>query len=156
MASPSERDRRAQDLRAVLHGTDEQVPDAVLRAAKAAYTWRTVDEELAFLQHDSLVGAAEQAVRGAATAVPELLVFEASGVTVLVQVAGRLLTGQLLPAAAASIELVGPQGVIGGVRAGESGFFTVDGVPGSAVRLRLTLPGGAAVLTPWFRSAGSS
>lgn len=169
MTSPSERDPRAEDpraedprtedprtedLRAVLHGTGERVPEEILRAAKAAFTWRTVDEELASLQHDSLLGAGAAAVRSAATATAEMLLFESAGGSVLVQVIGSTLTGQLLPAAAATVEVVTPLGVAARAAVAGSGFFTVE-VPASALRLRLSVPGAVPVLTPWFRPAGA-
>jgi hypothetical protein len=85
MTSPdiSAMDPRDQALLDQLHDALEEadpVPDTLLGAAKSAYTWLTIDAELAALAEDSLL--AGPAVRSAATA--RSLTFEcATGVVVL-------------------------------------------------------------------------
>ena len=60
-------DRLVEALRRVLAEADE-VPTDVVAAARAAWTWRTIDAELAALVHDSTLDVQELAgVRGAAT-----------------------------------------------------------------------------------------
>jgi hypothetical protein len=77
------------------------VPADVLAAAREAFTWRTVDADLAELTYDSLVDAGAPALR-AGEAEPQLLVFTASGLTIEVEVTedrnGRRMVGQVLPA----------------------------------------------------------
>lgn len=74
------RDRELLDaLRGALDAADP-VPETLVSAAKSAYTWLTIDAELAALSEDSLL--AGSAVRSAATA--RSLTFEcATGVVVL-------------------------------------------------------------------------
>jgi hypothetical protein len=85
MTSPdiSAMDPRDQALLGQLHDALEEadpVPDTLVDAAKSAYTWLTIDAELAALADDSLL--AGPAVRSAATA--RSLTFEcATGVVVL-------------------------------------------------------------------------
>ena len=66
--SPQDRDEQLVDvLRRALVEADE-VPTEVVAAARAAWTWRTIDAELAELVHDSTVDdLALAGVRGAAT-----------------------------------------------------------------------------------------
>ena len=84
------------ELRSMLDRADP-VPDSVLAAAKAAFSWRTIDAELAELTADSLF--ADTGVRTAEGA--RLLTFEGPGIEVEVEVAhtgaGRKLTGQVVP-----------------------------------------------------------
>ena len=64
----------------------EAVPDHRREAARAAFTWRTIDEELLALTHDSLE-MADAAVRGALDV--RTLGFEADGLSLELEVDGR-------------------------------------------------------------------
>jgi hypothetical protein len=136
-------------LRSVIDRADP-VPSTVVDAARAAYTWRTIDAELAELTADSAVAAA--GVRSSSA--PRLLTFEGAGVEVEVEVAQtsstRRLSGQLVP--------VGPAHVTvrwaGGTRetaADDLGRFAVDGIPAGSVSL-LVLRTGAEhpIVTSWI------
>jgi hypothetical protein len=141
------------ELRDLIARTDP-VPERLDDAARAAFTWRTIDAELAELMQDSAeVDDAALALRGA-TAGPRLLSFESPRLAIEAEVTAlgpreRRLTGQILPPLAASLTLEQ-----GGVRltaqADELGRFTFDRVGAGPVRLRATLPDGAMeVATPW-------
>lgn len=82
-------------------------PPSVLAALRELFTWRTVDAELAAMVYDSLLDAAPARTRAAAQ--PRILVFEAGGLTIEVEVdarpSGRRLLGQLVPGQAAELEL---------------------------------------------------
>jgi hypothetical protein len=141
------------ELRSVLDKADP-VPDAVLAAARASFTWRTIDSELAELSADSrdaLTSAAgTRAVGGAA----RLLTFEAPGVEIEVEVAEtgstRRLTGQLVPPESAQITVRWVSGSIE-TRADEFGRFTVDGVPAATVSLTIIRPAAPhPVVTSWI------
>lgn len=75
-------------------------PDELVQAGAASFTWRSIDAELAELSFDSLVGAGGPVlVRGPGDAA-RMLVFEAEGLQVDVEVApveggGRSLVGQV-------------------------------------------------------------
>jgi hypothetical protein len=81
----------------------DPVPAHALDAALQAYTFRTVDTELAALTFDSL--AEEELVRG--TDRPRLLTFQATGRTIEVEVAGAgadlRLIGRITPPEAAPV-----------------------------------------------------
>src|SRR5436190_24385792 len=101
------------ELRSVIDEVDAPPAD-VVAAAKASFTWRTVDADLAELAEitfDSLVDEeAGTLVRGAGQ--PRLLTFTATGVEIEVEVtpSGRAyrLLGQVIPAAPGDLEVRHP------------------------------------------------
>jgi hypothetical protein len=142
-----------EELRDLIARTDP-VPERLDDAARAAFTWRTIDAELAELMQDSAeVDEAALALRGAATG-PRLLSFESPRLAIEAEVTvlgprERRLVGQIVPPVAASLTLEQ-----GGVRltaqADELGRFAFDRVDAGPVRLRAALPdGGMEVATPW-------
>jgi hypothetical protein len=140
-------DRLLDALRRAVAGADE-APAEARAAAKALFTWRTVDAELAALVHDSWQGA-PAAVRGAAAGA-RLLSFEADGGTAAVEVEvgpdGRL-QGQLVPTGAGEVE-VDHAGGVARVAADELGRFRTEPLPSGPVRLRCTTAAGR-VDTDW-------
>ena len=142
-----------EELRDLIARTDP-VPERLNEAARAAFTWRTIDAELAELMQDSAeVDDAALALRGA-PAGPRLLSFESPRLAIEAEVTvlgprERRLVGQIVPPVAASLTLEQ-----GGVRltaqADELGRFMFDRVGAGPVRLRAALPdGGMEVATPW-------
>ncbi len=141
--------------------TRDEVPAEVVTAAKAAFTWRTIDAELAELAYDSLDELAPLAgVRGASGGEgrPRALTFEAGDAVIELEVEEsggvRRLEGQIVPADVHTLELHRvdtPEPVR--LVSDELGRFRAEGVrPG---RLRLLcrfgpLGGGATLLTEWL------
>jgi hypothetical protein len=128
----------------------DPVPAQVLTAAKASFTWRTIDAELAELVDDSvLTGAGVRAADG-----PRMLTFEAGDTTVVVEIldsgAGRQLTGQLIAPRPAQIEVRWQDGNAA-VVADDLGRFIVDGVPAGPVSLacRFPLEDRQPLITSW-------
>lgn len=117
-------------------------------AAKAAFTWRTVDAdlELLALSYDSLLDPATL-VRGDAAAA-RTLVFESESFTVCVEVGSEVLTGQLVPARPGHLTLLCPTGWCGETESDDAGFFLLARPRPGPVRLRCrTGPDG--LLTDW-------
>lgn len=141
------------ELRGVVDRADP-VPDAVVRAAKESFVWRTIDADLAALVNDSAAhdtAAAAAAVRAGGAA--RLLTFEAPGVEVEVEVGevgqGRRLTGQLVPVSRARIIIRSMTGAVD-VVADEFGRFSADAVPAGTVRLEIEREGSTSpVVTSW-------
>jgi hypothetical protein len=135
----------AVELAAVM--ADLRAPDHVVGAAKALFTWRTIDAELAALVFDSLVD--EEPVLSRAADRRRQLTFEVGATTIDVELevttTGRRLVGQLTPARRAEIELVGASG---SAVADELGRFilAIPPQPG-AFGLRLRFPDGTSVAT---------
>lgn len=138
----------------------DEVPADVVAAAKAAFTWRTIDAELAELAYDSFEELAPLAgVRGSSGGAggPRALTFEAGDAVIEVEVeesaGARRLEGQIVPADVHTLELHRldtPEPVR--LVPDELGRFRAEGLrPG---RLRLLcrfgpLGGGATLLTAW-------
>ena len=125
--------------------TADPVPDRVLEGARAAWTWRTIDEELAMLVFDS---AAElTGVRSEDTA--RQLTFRAPGMEIEVMVtdeATRRIVGQLVPPGAFSIRLL-----VGDAEWTQTtdrlGRFTFEDVAPGPVRMVVADPAGAPIVT---------
>lgn len=125
--------------------TADPVPDRVLEGARAAWTWRTIDEELATLVFDS---ASElTGVRSEDTA--RQLTFRAPGMEIEVMVvdeATRRVVGQLVPPGAFTISLL-----VGDAEVSQStdrlGRFSFDDVAPGPVRLVVSDPEGTVVVT---------
>ncbi len=120
-------------LRRALEAADP-VPETARRAARAAFTWRSIDAELAELVYDS----AEEDVAGVrGTETARQVAFRAPGVEVEVMVThsgGRRIVGQLVPPQSARIELQTPDGnQITGTDT--LGRFSFDDVPSGPARL---------------------
>jgi hypothetical protein len=117
----------------------DPVPAHVVAAAKASFTWRTIDAELAELVDDSvLTGASVRTADG-----PRMLTFEAGDTTVVVEIldsgTGRQLTGQLISPRPAQVEVRWQDGHADTV-ADDLGRFLVDGVPAGPVSLACRFP----------------
>jgi hypothetical protein len=142
-----------EELRGLLARADP-VPERLNEAARAAFTWRTIDAELAELMRDSAeLDAGALALRGAATG-PRLLSFESPRVAIEAEVSvtgprERRLVGQIVPPVAATVT-VEQGGVRLSVQADELGRFAFDRLGAGPARLRAALPdGGMEVATPW-------
>ena len=140
------------ELRSIF-GHMDPVPQLLEDGARAAFTWRTVDAELAELMRDSAEAEEEAGslVRGGHG--PRQLSFESPrlGIELEVTATGpreRRLEGQLLPPATATVtvERPGEDGL--SVQADELGRFVLDGLKAGVVRLHVALRG-AQIAIPW-------
>ena len=140
------------ELRAIF-GHMDPVPQLLQDGARAAFTWRTIDAELAELMRDSAEAEEEAAalVRGGHG--PRQLSFESPklGIELEVTATGpreRRLEGQLLPPADATvtIERPGEDGL--SVQSDELGRFVLDGLRAGVLRLHVILRG-VQIAIPW-------
>ncbi|MGH8910453.1 MAG: hypothetical protein ACRD0K_29160 [Egibacteraceae bacterium] len=128
----------------------DPVPLAVMEAARAAFTWRTIDAELAELAYDSLFDRLETAgVRGLPG--PRLVTFEADDVCVEVEVheSGglRRLIGQIVPQQPGLLT-VRHEGGSQDVEADAVGRFQLSNVAAGPVSLQCRLQD-RAIETEW-------
>lgn len=123
-------------------------------AARAAFTWRTVDEELAELLHDSALDAGA-AVRSVDTV--RTLAYGTDGMTLELEVHLGSVLGQVIPEGAAAAPLGGgtakvglhrPSGPDQSTHADVNGFFRLDAVAPGPVRFTVET-GGIRLVTPW-------
>jgi hypothetical protein len=130
-------------LRGVLEEIDP-VPGPLVEAAQAAFTWRTVDAELAELTADSVLDGA--AVR--ASDAPRLLTFTAGAVSLVVEVAAstgvgdvaRRLIGQIVGPHPAEVEVRHADGSLT-VPTDDYGRFRAAPVPAGPISLALRFAG---------------
>jgi hypothetical protein len=125
----------AEDLAQAL-AQERDVPLHHRRAAYGAFAWRTVDEELLALTHDSALQETA-AVRGAEDA--RTLTFEGGGLSLELEVDGDHLMGQLL-VSEGEVTLERADGESRTARTDASGFFTLDGATGT-VRFAVSVDG---------------
>ncbi len=132
----------------------DPVPARVADAARGSFAWRRIDAELAELTYDMAMDAERlAAVRGEEA--PRALTFEASGLTIEVEVVRvgetRRLLGQIVPPQPALVELRHAGGQVA-VEADQIGRFSVRGFPAGPVSLRCQVapePGPRVVETDW-------
>ncbi len=143
-------------MAALSEAVTETAPEVVDRrraAAQAAFTWRTIDTELAELLHDSAleVGAA---VRSAAEG-PRSLSFGRSGLTLEIEIDGDQVLGEVIAEGSAASD-AGPAVVVlrrpdaddVTVEADAAGFFRFSDVGPGTVRFEVTR-GEWSLTTPW-------
>jgi hypothetical protein len=115
-----------------------------VEAAKAAFTWRNIDEELLLItSYDSVLDDTLFA-RARSTATARQLVFDADGVMLQVEVSAAGVTGQLVPATG-PVTLVTPSGDHETAVADELGMFVMGVAPRGPVKFRF-----ASGCTDWF------
>lgn len=126
----------------------DPVPDHVLAGARAAFTWRTIDAELAELVFDS----AKELAGVRADDANRQVTFKAPGVEIevmLIENGSRRLVGQLVPPSAKRVELVGAEEVFT-TESDRLGRFTFDELAPGPVRLVVLDSDGARIVqTEW-------
>lgn len=125
-------------------------PEDVTRFAEAAFTWRTIDAELAEIAFDSAESESPAGVRGPGTA--RALSFESEAISIEVEYHRdtERLIGQIAPIQPARIELRRADGTTE-TETDDLGRFTFDGVtPGPASLVcRLARDAAQVVKTDW-------
>ncbi len=115
---------------------ESAVIDRRREAARAAFTWRSVDAELMELLHDSALEAGA-AVRGAGDP-GRMLSFGRGGLIVELEVGAGAVTGQVLPAQDATLTLQTTGTEDRTVAADGAGFFRIEEVGSGPVRFVVT------------------
>ncbi|ONI89243.1 hypothetical protein ALI22I_16345 [Saccharothrix sp. ALI-22-I] len=137
-----------RELREAL-AEEHNVPEHILEAARAAFTWRTVDAELmALTSYDSVLDT-ELAARARAAQTARQLVFDAEGVSVQVEVTEAGIAGQVLPARPGRVLLITPTGPAEETDLDELGMFLLGAPPSGPVRFRFEVDG-TTVVTDWI------
>lgn len=109
---------------------DVRLTEQVKASGKAAWTWRTIDAELATLVFDSVLEESAL-VRGDDSTATRLLVFEGPGESsVEFEVGDRGLVGQLLPPAPGTVRLLNADGSVVESSTDEVGCFELPLPPG--------------------------
>jgi hypothetical protein len=139
MGEASDADDELMAALSALLRPSTEVPEDVVASARALFTWRTVDAELASLTFDSLLDQAPALTR-ASDDEPRLLAFQSGDVTIEMEVVedsrGRHLVGQVFPVEPSRVSLRHDGGTTEG-RADELGRFLLV-LPPTPQRVTLT------------------
>lgn len=125
------------------------VDENIIRAAQAAFTWRTVDAELEILSLGAgLEHAGAAQVRSTGPGSPRTFAFHGDRLGVEVEVNGAGIVGQLTPPGPGQVTLVTPDGPHAATQADEVGCFALPPPPPGPVRLDCQL-GTDHFVTEW-------
>lgn len=126
----------------------DPVPSDVAEFARAAFTWRGIDAELAELDFDSAREDVPAGVRSSATA--RMISFQAGQWMIDIEyeeISGRLM-GAISPESPYSLELH-TAGAFFTTESDDVGHFEADGVAPGPLSMVLRFPGGPVVKTQW-------
>jgi hypothetical protein len=127
------------------------VPPEFIEAGKAAYTWRTIDAELAELTYDSAQESLAAAGHRAEDPSIRTLTLSSAHLTIELEASEDAILGQLVPVQTGLVEIqFGPE------KGAETevdtvGCFTIQPIPARPFRLRCRGAEGIVVLTEWLR-----
>jgi hypothetical protein len=140
-------DRLLEDLRAavVLAGPPTET---MIAAGEAAFSFRTIDAELAALTYDSLLD--ESMLVRSTGAPPRTLVFEGSGLSVELGLTPDALVGQLVPPVAGEVAIFTLDGEVARTSTDELGCFTLARPDRELARLHCWTTS-TALLTDWVK-----
>jgi hypothetical protein len=127
--------------------------ELVAETARAAFTTRRLDEELAELLRDSDL-ATSQLVRGEASG-PRVLSFETAAVSLELQIeetAGRIALSGVVSGSSggATIETITTEPRT--VEIDDSGWFRIGDLPAGPLRVHVSAADGGGVTTGWIRT----
>lgn len=131
----------------------DRVPETFISAGKGAYSWRTVEAELAELTADSADPASGElagaGLRSRASA-PRSLSFESSELTIELEVHADALRGQLVPPQPGSVQVRTDDDSTHAYPVDEVGWFVISPRPIGSIRLHVRTDDGASVRTDRF------
>jgi hypothetical protein len=139
-------DELLQELRSALQ--EEPVAESVIRAAQAAFTWRTVDAELELLSLDAGAELAAGALVRGGTGAQGNFAFHGERLGVEIEVDGAGIVGQLTPPQPGQVTLVSAEGPQATAQADEIGCFTFPPPAPGPLRLDCRL-GADRFVTEW-------
>jgi hypothetical protein len=121
----------------------------IIRAAQAAFTWRTVDAELEILSLDAgLEHAGAAQVRSTGPGSPRMFAFHGERLSVELEIDDAGIVGQLTPPGAGQVTLMTPDGPHATTQTDEIGCFTLPPPPPGPIRLDCRV-GTDHVVTEW-------
>ncbi|HET8738789.1 MAG TPA: hypothetical protein VFO17_03545 [Acidimicrobiia bacterium] len=126
----------------------DPVPEDVIEFAKASYTWRDIDAELAELEFDSVDQEAPNGVRSSATA--RLISFQAGQWMLDIEfdpTSGRLM-GAISPQTRYTVDVHSAGGFFT-TESDDLGRFQAEGVVSGPLSMVLRFEGGQTIKTQW-------
>jgi hypothetical protein len=144
--SPWTDDELLQVLAAALH--EPPADESVLRAAEAAFSWRTVDAELVELELDSAAATAASALVRGGSGGTRMLTFRGEQLSVDIAIDEAGIVGQLTPPEPGQVTLVTANGVDVTTQADAVGCFAFPPAASGPMRLDCRL-GDDHFVTQW-------
>ena len=144
------------DLREAL-AAREELPPAFAAAARAAFAWRTIDEDLllAELSFDSALPQGALATRSGASPASRMLVFDGGGYRIDAELDGAGgVVGQITPAAGGTMRCETPDATVDEGEIDEVGCFAVRAPETGVLRLHATVDG-HPIVTAWINLGAS-
>lgn len=138
----SDRDELAADL-------DGATIDRMYAAARAAFTWRTIDAELELLSVSEESAAESLLVRGSEEPIARTLEFAGRTMSIELEIGPDLIVGQIYPIQTGRLTLLTPHGLPTELTSDEVGCFTFPRPADGPFRLRCTTDD-AGVITDWI------
>lgn len=142
-------DQLLSAVKTALAAVDE-VPKRFVEIGKASFTWRDIDAELAALTYDSSRDALAGAGTRAEPASLRCLTFDASQLTIEVEIIGDALHGQLVPPQPGQVEIRHADGTLSTAPVNEVGYFTATPVPAGTFRIYCRTANDIVVQTDWI------
>jgi hypothetical protein len=148
MSSPTwSDDELLRELGAALR--EPPVDEGVIRAAQAAFTWRTVDADLELLVLDAASGVAAGAlVRSSGPGEPRILAFHGERLSVEIEIDDAGIVGQLTPPRPGQVTLMTADGPQVTAQADDIGCFAFPPPAAGPLRLDCRL-GDDRFITEW-------
>ena len=131
---------------------EQEVPREFIEVGQAAYTWRSIDAELAALTFDSAteLAAAAAPVRSA-EASPRFLTFSSAELTIELEIGPDGIIGQIVPPQPGRAEARPASGPVSATEIDDIGCFMVRPLPSSPFRLHCHLASsGVSAVTTWI------
>jgi hypothetical protein len=118
-------------------------------AAVVAFTWHSIDAELAALTFDSAAPAAVAAVR-AGEASPRFLTFTSADLTIELEIGPDAIIGQIVPPQAGHADACPARGAVVTAPIDDIGCFIIRPRPTSPFRLHCHADSGVSAQTTWI------
>ena len=127
-----------------------EVPKRFVEIGKASFTWRDIDAELAALTYDSAHDALAGAGTRAEPASLRCLTFDASQLTIELEIIGDALHGQVVPPQPGHVEIRHADGTSSTAAVNDVGYFTATPVPTGTFRIYCHTASDIVVQTDWI------
>lgn len=128
----------------------QDIPPEFMNAARNAYCWLSIDDELAQLAYDSARDLDTVAGLRSETTSVRVLTFTSAHLAVELEVGPDALLGQVIPAGPGAIEIQPPTDAALAVTVDDLGCFRVSPVPATLIKLSCRTTAGAHLRTGWF------
>jgi hypothetical protein len=128
----------------------QAVPPEFVAAGKNAFTWHSIDAELAQLTYDSSLDAEPVRSTRSEAASIRALTFTSVHMTIELEVSQDSLVGQIVPAQAGTIKIQHRDSPETEVTADEIGCFSIHPIPSGPFRLHCRTAAGLDAFTGWI------